>query len=112
MTRRQNLFLDPETILTDQWLMSFSSRGCNFNAPCGNRAAMERDINRFRAKNRFCPLIISDVVMFSFLIFLLNRYIHIAGVLRSSKVPETFRSRMVNENMTRSLCEPVLLACL
>ena len=56
MIKGQNLFLDPETILTDQWLMSFSSRGCNFNAPCGNRAAVERDINRFRAKNRFCPL--------------------------------------------------------
>ena len=32
-----------------------SSRGCNFNAPGGNRAAMERDINRFRAKNRLYP---------------------------------------------------------
>ena len=69
MVRGQNLFLDPETIFTDQWLMSFSTRGCNFNAPCGNRVVMERDINRFRAKNRFCPLIMSDGVLFSFLIF-------------------------------------------
>ena len=49
--------------------MSFSSRGCNFNAPWGNRGGIKRDINRFRTKNRFCPLIISDGVMFSFLIF-------------------------------------------
>ena len=32
MIRGQNLFLDPKAILTDQWLISLSSRGCKVGA--------------------------------------------------------------------------------